>query len=145
MQRQWSILSACVLSFTICSVEMNASTDQAVPGENGVVLQWSGRVARRQALKAPRKGFIINAKDFAVLWRDWQIAGDVPPVNFDKYLILVGTARSSVFQVRAVQVDEQGNLKTVVVATPDMTADYAFVITLAERKGVKTVNRQPIE
>jgi hypothetical protein len=75
----------------------------------------------------------------------WQMAGDVPIVDFDRYLILVATARSTVFQVRAIQVDEKGDLKTVVVATPDMTADHAVVITLAERKGVKTVRGQSIE
>ena len=48
-------------------------------------------------------------------------------------------------QVRAIQVDAKGDLKTVVVATPDMTADYAVVVTLAERKGVKTVYGQPTD
>jgi hypothetical protein len=46
---------------------------------------------------------------------------------------------------QAVQIDAKGDLKTVVVATPDMTADYAVVVTLAERTGVKTVHGQPIE
>jgi hypothetical protein len=119
--------------------------DQAVPGKNGVVQQWSGRVARRLALEAPRKGFITSAKDFTRLWRMWQPARDVPTVDFDKYLILVATGRSSVLQVRAVRVDDKGDLKTVVVATPDMTADDAFVMTLAERKGVRTIHGHPIE
>jgi len=36
--------------------------------------------------------------------------------------------------IGAVQVDERGDSRTVVVATPDMTSDYAVVHTLAERK-----------
>jgi len=129
----------------VSSVGVNAAAGQAVPGRNGVVQQWSGRVAMRLGVEAPRKGFITNARDFALLWRAWQMAGDVPIVDFDRYLILVATARSTVFQVRAIQVDENGDLKTVVVATPDVTADYAVVITLAERKSVKTVRGQSIE
>ena len=43
------------------------------------------------------------------------------------------------------QVDEKGDPKTVVVATPDMTADYAIVITLTGRKSVKTIRGQSIE
>ena len=138
------ILCVCVLSVVV-SMEVNPSTGQAVPGKNGVLQQWSGRVAQPLALEAPPKGFITNANDFAILWRLWRMAGEIPAVDFDKYLILVATARSSVFQVRAVQVDERGDLRTVVVATPDVTSDYAVVLTLAERKGVKTINRQPIE
>jgi len=144
MEKGGRLLSACVLSLMVGS-EANASTAQAVPGKNGVVQQWSGRVAMRLGVEAPRKGFITNARDFALLWRAWQMAGDVPIVDFDRYLILVATARSTVFQVRAIQVDENGDLKTVVVATPDVTADYAVVITLAERKSVKTVRGQSIE
>ena len=132
-----------VLSFVV-SMEVNASTGQAVPGKNGVLQQWSGRVAQSLALEAP-KGFITNAKDFAILWRVWRMAGEIPPVDFNKYLILVATARSSVLQVRAVQVDERGDLRMVVVATPDVTSDYAVLLTLAGRKGVKAINRQPIE
>jgi hypothetical protein len=144
MEKTCRILSVCVLCL-VCGLGVHASTGQAAPGTNGVVQQWSGRVAPRLALDPPRKNFITNARDFALLWRDWQIAGDVPTVNFDRHLILVTTGRSSVLQVRAIKLDETGDLTTVVVATPDMTADYAFVVTLAERKGVKTVNRQPIQ
>jgi len=42
-------------------------------------------------------------------------------------------------------VDERGDLRTVVVATPDVTSDFAVVLRLAEREGVRTINRQPIE
>ena len=136
MEMVCRVVSAGVLSLVICGVNVNASTGQTAPGNNGVVRQWSRRVAARFTLEAPGKGFITNAKDFALLWRVWQLAGDVPAVDFDKYLILVTTGRSSVLQVRAVQVDEKGDLKTVVVATSDLTSDYAVVITLAEREGV---------
>jgi hypothetical protein len=145
MKTAFRILRACVVSFIVCNVEVNASTGQAVPGKNGVVQQWSGRVAARLAPEVTRKRFITNAGDLALLWRTWQRTDVIPTVDFDKYLILVAAGRSSVLQVRAVQIDAKGDLKTVVVATPDMTSDYAVVVTLAERTGVKTVYGQPIE
>ena len=138
-------LSACVLSFMVCSVEMVASPRQAVPGKNGVVQQWSGRVATLPAPEVTGKGFVTNAKDLALFWRLWKGVSDIPSVDFDKHLIVVTTARSSVLQVRAILVDAKGDLTTVVVATPDMTSDYAVVVTLAERKGVRTVHGRPIE
>ena len=70
--------------------------------------EWGASAMVRQgrrplALEAPPKGFITNAKDFAILWRVSRMAGAIPPVDFDKYLILVVTTRSSVLQVRAVR------------------------------------------
>jgi hypothetical protein len=39
-----------------------------------------------------------------------------------------------------VAVDAAGDLKAVIVATPDMTADYAFIIAVVDRAGVKSVH-----
>ena len=134
-----------VAGLLACSAEALASAAQDIAAQNGIVQQWSGRVARVLALEAPIKGFITNPADLARLWQTWQIAGDVPSVDFGKYFFLVATSRSSVFKVRAIQVDEKGDLKTVVVATPDMTRDYAIVITQVERAGVKTVHGQAVQ
>ena len=118
---------------------------QGAAPQNGILQQWAGRVARPLALEAPIKGFITTQAELARLWQLWQIQGDVPAVDFTKYFVLVATSRSSVFKVRAVQVDEKGDLKTVVVATPDFARDYAIVITQVERAGVKTVHGQSVE
>lgn len=136
---------AVAVGMTVASA--SAFQDAAIQNgpQNGIVQQWAGRVARPIALEAPVKGFITNAAEFARLWQVCQIKGDPPAVDFDKYLILVATSRSSVFQVRAIQVDDKGDLKTIVVATPDFARDYAIVITKAERAGVKTVHGQAVE
>jgi len=134
-----------VLAVAAPGAAVFASTAQDAAVQNGIVQQWSGRVARPLALEAPIKGFITNAAEFSRLWQVFQIKGDVPDIDFGKYLVLVATARSSIFKVRAIQVDEKGDLKTVVIATPDITRDYAIVITQVERSGVKTVHGQSIE
>lgn len=145
MARASRALVVCALALAIGAANLHASVPQDPAVQNGVVRQWSVRVARALALEAPIKGFITNPAELARLWQAWQIAGDAPAVDFNKYFILVSTARSSVFKVRAIQVDEKGDLKTVVIATPDITRDYAIVITQVERAGVKTVHGQAVE
>jgi len=140
--RATRVLIPCLLVLAVCGASVTA---QSVAAQNGIVQQWAGRVARPLALEAPIKGFITTQAELARLWQVWQIQGEVPTVDFTKYFFLVATSRSSVFKVRAVQVDEKGDLKTVVVATPDFARDYAIVITQVERAGVKTVHGQTVE
>ncbi|MEO8679760.1 MAG: hypothetical protein ABI665_11980 [Vicinamibacterales bacterium] len=137
-----SLLSCVALAICFGQVSVRAGQDAAA--QNGIVQQWSVRVARPLALEAPIKGFVTNEADFSHLWQVCQIKGDAPTIDFGQYLILVATSRSSVFKVRAIQVDDTGDLKTVVIATPDFARDYAFVITQVERAGVKSVHGQAI-
>jgi hypothetical protein len=132
-----------VLAFILVGATASAFQEGAVP--NGIVQQWAGRVARPVAIQAPVTGFINNQGDFANLWQACQIKGDAPVIDFGKYLVLVATSRSSVFKVRAIQVDAAGDLKTVVIATPDFMRDYAIVISQVERAGVKSVHGQTIQ
>ena len=137
------LLQFVAVILVLVGVALSAHQDAAV--QNGIVQQWAGRVARPVAIEAPIKGFVTNQADFAHLWQACRITGDPPAIDFGRYLILVATSRSSVFKVRAIQVDTTGDLKTVVIATPDLARDYAIVITQVERQGVRSVHGQAID
>lgn len=111
---------------------------------NGIVQQWAGRIPRPLFRFMPPKGYVTNARDLAALWQNWGLKAEVPVVDFEKYIVIVSTSRSSLFQVAAIQIDANGDMKTVVMASPDMRGDVAFVITVAERKGAKTFQGTPI-
>ena len=137
------LLQFVAVILVLVGVALSAHQDAAV--QNGIVQQWAGRVARPVAIEAPIKGFVTNQADFARLWQACRITGEPPAIDFGRYLILVATSRSSVFKVRAIQVDTTGDLKTVVIATPDFARDYAIVITQVERQGVRSVHGQAID
>ena len=118
---------------------------QAPPPQNGIIQQWSGRITRSAAVLAPAKGYISNAGELSALWQAWAIKADMPAVDFQKLLVVVNTSRSSVFKVVQIQVDEAGEMKTVLIATPDIRPDVAYVITVTERRGAKTLHGIPIE
>jgi hypothetical protein len=113
--------------------------------KNGIVQQWFGRIPRPLSGFTPAKGYLTNARDLAALWQNWGLKADVPVIDFDKHIVIVSTSRSSTFQVAAIQVDATGDMKTVIMASPDMRGDVAFVITVAERKGAKTFHGAPIQ
>ena len=115
------------------------------PVQNGVVQQWSGRIGRSLAVLAPPKGYVSNDRDLAALWQGWSIKGDMPTIDFTKMVVVVNTSRSSVFKVMAIQVDASGEMKTVLIATPDIRSDVGYVITVTERRGAKTLHGIPIE
>ena len=66
-------------------------------------------------------------------------------IDFTKMVVVVNTSRSSVFKVMAIQVDAAGEMKTVLIATPDIRTDVGYVITVTERRGAKTLHGIPIE
>jgi hypothetical protein len=142
MKVAW-FLTVAVLVLGIGAAAGQDAAPQNGP-QNGIVQQWAGRIARMQALEAPIKGFVANAAEFSQLWQTLRLTGDAPAIDFGKYFVLVATSRSSLFKVRAVQLDANGDLKTVVVATPDLRPDYAVVLTQVERAGVRTVHGQPV-
>ena len=122
-----------------------AAVQTAPAVQNGIIQQWSGRIGRSLQLQAPTKGYITNSGELAALWQAWAIKGDMPTIDFTKMIVVVNTSRSSVFKVASIQVDDAGEMKTVLIATPDFRPDFAYVITLTERRGAKTLHGIPIE
>lgn len=125
---------------------LTLSVMQAAPAaQNGIVQQWAGRIPRALQIQAPTKGYISNSQELAALWQAWPMRADMPVVDFEKFIVIVNTSRSSVFKVQAIQVDANGDMKTVLIASPDFRPDFAFVVTLTERKGARTLHGIPIE
>lgn len=113
-------------------------------GPRAVVERWTGRVDKGAVSAAPPSSPLRTSEELAHLWKAWQIKAALPKVDFSRHLLLVYTATSSVFQLRSLSVDAGGDLKAVLVATPDMTADYAYIIALVDRAGVKSIEGRPL-
>jgi hypothetical protein len=91
------------------------------------------------AKEMPENGVITNAKDFEKLVKAWKVADQVPDVDFDKEIVLVGTTEGSKLTLNAA-LDEKGDLKVLGLATRDLRPGFRYVIISVPREGVKTVN-----
>ncbi|HSG49322.1 MAG TPA: hypothetical protein VLA43_15985, partial [Longimicrobiales bacterium] len=107
-----------------------------------VVREWRGRVGlERKVQPVP---FVADAQALKTLWEEWGLTGTVPSVDFGRHLLVVGVARSSLVMCMGPVLDDQGDLKPNVVATPDYPAFWSYALCLVERAGVRSVGGVPL-
>jgi len=107
-----------------------------------VLQQWNGRVP---APSDSAPAVITDRATLEKLWRDWQIKAPLPEIDFTGELVLTHVARSSVTRFMALALDEQGDLKPQIVATPDMPGYSSYAVCVIKRAGIKTVRGQPLK
>jgi hypothetical protein len=110
----------------------------AAPREVKPLQQWKGSLEDRELMKSAVK--CITSKDqFEKLWKAWRANENAPAVDFAKEIAFVDTTVGSVLNFRA-SLDDNGNLRTLAMATRDLRPGFRYVITTVSREGVKTVN-----
>jgi hypothetical protein len=92
---------------------------------------------------APKDGYLANAKDFAQLWKAWNVGEKVPEVDFQKSLVVVATSRGSKLRVLA-RLDDKGDLRVGGLGTRDLRPGFRYEIAVVSRDGVKTVNGKEV-
>lgn len=107
-----------------------------------VVREWRGRVGLDRSVQPVP--FVADAEALGKLWEDWGIQEPVPRVDFRRHLLLVGVVRSSVVRCMGPVLDDRGDLRPNVVATPDYPAFWSYALCLVERAGVRTVSGVPL-
>lgn len=93
---------------------------------------------------APASGFIADAAAWKALWTAWRPDEEVPKVDFENELILVGTVPGPNLVLLNPDLDEQGNVKFVVAGTKVGGPGFGYKLVKIARKGVKSVNGQPL-
>jgi hypothetical protein len=102
--------------------------------------QWKGSVDDEAQLRGAPE-CITSAKALEKLWKAWKIEGNVPKVDFDKEIVVVGTTRGSKLILSAT-LDANDNLEVLGVATRDLLPGFRYVLATVSREGVKTVNKK---
>ena len=94
----------------------------------------------------PASGYIANEKSWAKLWKAWRGNEEVPKVDFDKQLVLVGTVKCARngMNVRY-KLDDKGNLEVTVMQTDIAGPGFNYQIVVVDRNGVKTINGAKIK
>lgn len=107
-----------------------------------VLREWRGRVGLERSVRPVP--FVADAGALNALWEDWGLEGPVPPVDFGRHVLLVGVVRSSLVMCMGPVVDDRGDLKPNVVATPDHPSFWSYALCLVERAGIRTVGGVPL-
>ena len=131
-------LPASCLALAICGVAL-AAPKVVKPNRD-----WTGLV-RDETLKklAPVDGYVLDAKEFAKLWKAWRKDEKVPPIDFDKEVVIVTLAAGPNEPTIKATLDE-GKLQ--ITAGQALVAGKGFGYSLAtfDRKGITTVRNKKL-
>ena len=106
---------------------------------------WGGEIKLELRDQAP-PGFVANEETWAKLWRAYRGNEELPKIDFDKQMILVGVGadpNAIGYDPDSLILDEDGDLKVSYIQTlkgyqnPE-TCRYIFL--LISREGVKSIN-----
>jgi len=108
--------------------------------------RWSGKHADASLRKlVPQNGFIADAKTWTNLWTAWRPGEDVPNVNFEKELVLVGTVSGPNLVILKPTLGADGDLRFAVGGTKIGGPGFGYLLHRTSRDGVKSVNGKPLK
>jgi hypothetical protein len=113
-----------------------------------VVVSWQGRVKLGLLKEAPKPGYIADGKTWAKLWKAWRGTEEVPSVNFQEAIVLVGVNNNPNWINVLAEIDDNGALQLTYASTlmgfinPQ---EGAYEFALIRRDGIKTIAGKEIE
>src|SRR5262249_35956930 len=144
-----SIVMLAVISPNVpCGCSLGQSRGKLIKVEK----VWDGEIKFELRQQAPQNGFIANEKAWAELWRAYRGDDELPKIDFDKQMILVGVGydpNGIGYDPNGLILNENGDLKVssvsnfIVSAFAPETCRYVFL--LISREGVKTINGKPVQ
>ncbi|MEO1999330.1 MAG: hypothetical protein ABGZ17_29145 [Planctomycetaceae bacterium] len=109
------------------------------------IKQWAGRSRDSDGRRHAPKNSVVDSKtQWDKLWAAWKPGGPLPEVDFRRQLVLVGTAPGPNRVFLRALLDASGDVKLLVASTKIGGPGFGFAMILVERKGLKTVDGQPI-
>ena len=143
-------LSIVMLAVISSNLSFGRSLGQSGEKLIKVEKEWYGEIKLELRPQAPPNGFIADEKAWTQLWRAYRGNDELPKIDFDKQMILVGVGEDPNgigYSPDTLILNEKRDLKVSMVATlvyypnPE-TGRYIFL--LISREGVKSVNGNPI-
>ena len=124
-----SLFLLAVLCISPCIAEALSVTPTAT---------WKGSIDEITS-KPSASRLITKTEELTQLWNDWKVAGEVPQIDFAKSCVVVETTSGSVLSVSA-RLSQNGELKTIGMATRDLRPGFRYVMAQFDVKGIKSVN-----
>jgi hypothetical protein len=130
--------------------DLGRSTAQADVKPVKPVKEWKGKFPAKEdeplRMEAPTSGYIANEKAWAKLWKAWRGKEELPKVDFDRQLVLVGSEQCAANSIEArLGLDEKGDLKGYFRTTLLGGPGFVYLIVVVDRAGIKTYNGKAIE
>lgn len=129
----------------ICLMAILSSVSFAAPPVVEPTRTWSGKIKDESLRRLdPDSGFIADADTWKKLWTAWRPDEELPEVDFNKELILVGTVPGPNEVVLRPTLTGGGNVKLIVFGTEIAGPGFGYKLIKVGRESVKTVNGKPV-
>ena len=93
---------------------------------------------------APANGVVADPESWKSLWETWRPDQELPQVDFDKEIVVVGVVPGPNRVLLRPVLAEAGDLRFVVAGTKMAGPGFGYALVKVSRDGVKTVNGKPI-
>lgn len=106
---------------------------------------WSGKVADNK-LKglAPTGGFVADAEKWKELWTAWRPKEELPEIDFDKQIVLVGVVVGPNLVIMRPMINE-GNIGFMTAGTKMAGPGFGYRMIAVDKEGVEKVNGKAID
>jgi len=107
--------------------------------------RWDG-VVKDSSLQetAPANGVIADSTSWRSLWEAWRPNQEVPQVDFDKEIVVVGVVNGPNRVLLKPMLAEGGDLRFLVAGTKMAGPGFGYALVKVSREGVKTVHGKPV-
>jgi hypothetical protein len=100
--------------------------------------QWRGRISLENEYQFP--AWVGDEETLKTVWTRLEIQEPLPRVDFRNQLVLVGVVRSGLVKFMQPVLDDEGNLKRNLVATPDAPSFRSYAVGVIAREGIRSID-----
>ena len=135
-----------VVLIVICSAFWLASAEEKTASQIEPVETWSGIHQDSHLMhEGPRMEFVSDDESWKILWKLWTRESDVPDVDFEQQLVIVGAMpgpnRVDLLPLQVVG----GDLRFMPMGTLKGGRGFGYTFHVVDRAGIKSVNGVPIQ
>ena len=117
---------------------------ELIPMKNVELLrQWRGRVSPESEYQFP--SWVGDQETLKTVWARLGVQEPLPLIDFKNQLVLVGVVRSGLVMFMQPVLDDKGDLKRNLVATPDAPAFRSYAVGVIAREGIRSIDGQPLK
>jgi hypothetical protein len=117
---------------------------ELIPLKNVELLrQWRGRISLENEHQFP--AWVGDQETLKTVWARLEVQEPLPRIDFKNQLVLVGVARSSLVTFMQPVLDDKGNLKRNLVATPDAPSFRSYAVGVIAREGIRSIDGERLK
>jgi hypothetical protein len=117
---------------------------ELIPMKNVELLrQWRGRISLENKHQFP--AWVGDQETLKTVWAGLGVQEPLPQIDFKNQLVLVGVVRSGLVMFMQPVLDDKGNLKRNLVATPDAPSFRSYAVGVIAREGIRSIDGERLK